>query len=84
MLRLAASDGASGSGLHIHDLSDDLLAAVLAGIPDSTQLRVAAGTCRRWAGLLRERLELWQEVQLELPPKRSRGRDRWGRLPRVL
>ncbi|EFN52797.1 expressed protein [Chlorella variabilis] len=65
-----------GPGLSINDLTDDLLSAVLAAVRDSTQLRAVASTCRRWAALLRDRLELWHEVQLALPPKRSRGRDR--------
>lgn len=59
----------------MHHLSDDLLARIF-GLLDSTQLRVAAGTCRRWAGLLRSRSELWHSVHLALPPKKSRGRDR--------
>lgn len=67
-----------GPGLSINDLTDDLLSAVLAAVRDSTQLRAVASTCRRWAALLRDRLELWHEVQLALPPKRSRGRDRCG------
>lgn len=60
---------------YIHELSDDLLARIFA-VLDSRQLRLAAGTCRRWAELLYTRLELWHHVHLALPPKRSRGRDR--------
>ncbi|KAL4440172.1 hypothetical protein ABPG75_003173 [Micractinium tetrahymenae] len=56
-------------------LSDDLLAQCFAVLDDGT-LRVAAGTCRRWAALLRERAELFRSVRFDLPPKRSRGRDR--------
>ncbi len=56
-------------------LSDDLLAQCFAVLDDG-MLRVAAGTCRRWAALLRERAELFRSVRFDLPPKRSRGRDR--------
>lgn len=62
----------------IQELSDDLLARIFS-LLDSGQLRRAAGTCRRWAALLRARLELWGSVALALPPKRSRGRDRRAR-----
>lgn len=60
------------------DLSDDLLARVLAEL-DCSQLRACAGVCRRWAELCRTRLELWATCDFALPPKRSRGRDRWAR-----
>lgn len=61
----------------IGDLSDDLLCRVF-GELDSTQLRLAAGTCQRWAALLKNCEELWHRVSFALPPKKSRGRDRWG------
>jgi hypothetical protein len=61
----------------INELSDDLLAKIMASV-DSAELRALAPTCRRWAALLRDGGELWRRVQLALPPKRSRGRDRWA------
>jgi hypothetical protein len=62
----------------VGSLSDDLLCHVFQLVIDSTQLRVISGTCRRWAALLRNRHELWESVSFALPPKRSRGRDRWA------
>ena len=60
----------------VGSLSDDLLCHVFHLVANSTQLRVIASTCRRWATLLRYRPELWESVSFSLPPKRSRGRDR--------
>ncbi|PRW39242.1 disease resistance TAO1-like isoform X1 [Chlorella sorokiniana] len=57
------------------DLSDDLVARVLS-LLDCTQLRICAGVCRRFAELCSTRMELWRSVDFQLPPKRSRGRDR--------
>lgn len=74
----ACGDGWPGTSIGV--LSDDLLAQCLAVLDDGT-LRVAAGTCRRWAALLRERSELFRSVRFDLPPKRSRGRDRSATRP---
>lgn len=71
----ANAGGDGGAGPAISALSDDLLAQCFAVLDDGT-LRVAAGTCRRWAALLRDRAELFRSVRFDLPPKRSRGRDR--------
>lgn len=72
----AASKGGKHALANISNLSDDLLAIVLEAMNDNTQLRLAAAVCRRWALLMRERMEFWRHVDLELPHKKSRGRDR--------